>query len=370
MKIHSNFDGGNIRCLSANDPMNIQLEICPEPSGHFQWFFFRVTGEPGTTTQMHIQNAGNASYAKAWTNAQAVVSTDQQEWLRAQTSYQDGVLTITHTLTHPITWFAYFAPYSLQRHAELLGRVQQVEGVAIDVLGESVDGRTIDRIRIGDGPWCCWIIARHHPGETMGPWCVEGLLERLLDPTDDTARALRARANFHIIPNINPDGGFRGHLRTNAAGMDLNRAWLAPTAEHTPEVFVTRNAMDQTGVDLCLDIHGDEILHYCFGAAGLLGVPALTDAQRSRFLAFQDAMIDACPDFQTEQGYPIPEPKAANLSLCANQVAERFNAIAMTIEQPFQDNCLAPNPTTGWSPQRSKQLGAEMLDAILSVCPK
>lgn len=38
------------------------------------------------------------------------------------------------------------------------------------------------------------------------------------------------------MPNVNPDGSIRGHLRTNAAGANLNREWKDPTLERSPEV--------------------------------------------------------------------------------------------------------------------------------------
>src|SRR3546814_15223582 len=62
-----------------------------------------------------------------------------------------------------------------------------------------------------------------------------GALERLTDVADPVARRLREKATFHIVPNMNPDGSFHGHLRTNAAGVNLNREWHAPTLERSPE---------------------------------------------------------------------------------------------------------------------------------------
>ncbi len=43
---------------------------------------------------------------------------------------------------------------------------------------------------------------------------------------------------------MNPDGTWRGHLRTNAAGANLNREWDNPTLERSPEVYYVRNHMD------------------------------------------------------------------------------------------------------------------------------
>lgn len=39
---------------------------------------------------------------------------------------------------------------------------------------------------------------------------------------------------------MNPDGSVRGHLRTNAAGVNLNREWAQPTIENSPEVYLVR----------------------------------------------------------------------------------------------------------------------------------
>jgi hypothetical protein len=43
-------------------------------------------------------------------------------------------------------------------------------------------------------------------------------------------------AVFYVVPNVNPDGSYRGHLRTNGAGANLNREWQAPRLDYSPEV--------------------------------------------------------------------------------------------------------------------------------------
>lgn len=65
----------------------------------------------------------------------------------------------------------------------------------------------------------------------MAEWFVEGLLDRLLDEDDAVSRTLLDKAVFYIVPNMNPDGSVRGHLRTNAAGVNLNREWQTPSME-------------------------------------------------------------------------------------------------------------------------------------------
>lgn len=39
---------------------------------------------------------------------------------------------------------------------------------------------------------------------------------------------------------MNPDGSYRGHLRTNAKGANLNREWKKPTLEYSPEASLAR----------------------------------------------------------------------------------------------------------------------------------
>ena len=67
-------------------------------------------------------------------------------------------------------------------------------------------------------------------------------------PTDRPILMLHPRRFGRMqVPNMNPDGTWRGHLRTNASGANLNREWDHPTKENSPEVYYTRAAMDEYG---------------------------------------------------------------------------------------------------------------------------
>ena len=200
----------------------------------------------------------------------------------------------------------------------------------------------------------------------MAEWWMEGFIARLLSADDSISCALLKHATFYLIPNMNPDGSRRGNLRTNASGANLNREWLSPSLERSPEVFLVRDAMKKTGVDICLDIHGDETIPYNF-VSGLEGIPSLTEKQLSLQYIFQERLKLVCHDFQTEFGYEKSAPGTANLSICSNYVAEEFKCLALTIEQPFKDVASAPNEITGWSPERAKSFGACTIDAISAV---
>ena len=367
LTISAAFDSGNIDVLRCDAPDAIELAIRRDHlSDFYQWFHFRVTGAKGRPLTLRITNCANAAYPGGWPGYRACVSEDRQHWVRADTSYANGALTIRHTPSGDSLWCAYFPPYSMERHHDLVARIAARPGVSSSVLGTTLDGQDIDLLTIGDGPRVVWLIARQHPGETMAEWWMEGALERLTDPADAVARRLRQKARFYIVPNMNPDGSRRGHLRTNAAGVNLNREWHAPSLERSPEVYHVLNRMIETGVDFALDVHGDEALPHVF-IAGFEGIPSITGRQIDLLARYQAALVRTTPDFQTAVGYDIAAPGKANLTMSTNAIAERFGCLAMTLEMPFKDADDHPDPVHGWSPARSQQLGRDCLTAMLEV---
>ena len=364
--ISSAFDGGNIR-LVAIEGDRIDLEIVKDQSSDFyQWFYFRLTGAGGKAIELRLLNCAGSAYPNGWDKYRACLSYDREYWERAETRYEDGALIIKVTPSSDSVWFAYFAPYTMERHHDLVASVAAYPDVEYRSLGQTLDGQEMDYFRVGNGPLSVWLYARQHPGETMAEYWMEGAFEKLLDDADPVARRLLQKATFHIVPNMNPDGSRRGHLRTNAVGVNLNREWHEPSAEKSPEVLCVRNEMDRTGVDFAMDIHGDEAIAANF-LAGFEGIPGWTRAQQKLFDQFSEELVRISPDFQTEKGYDIPAPGQANLSMSTAQLAERFGAVSMTLEMPFKDNDDLPDPDHGWSPERSRALGRSCLDALHAI---
>lgn len=370
MRITANFDAGNIDVVHIKDKNNIDLAIRPDVGGEFfQWFNFRMEGDIGEQYVLSIVNAGDASYLEGWNNYQAVASYDREHWFRLPTSYQDKKLTITVDMAYDSIQIAYFSPYSYERHQDLLAAVQMHPLACLEHLGETLDKRDLTLVKVGDeapSKRNIWIIARQHPGETMAEWLIEGVLNSLLDDDNATAKQLLDKANFYIVPNMNPDGSVRGHLRTNAVGTNLNREWSNPSLDKSPEVYHVIDKMEQTGVDLFYDVHGDEALPFVF-LAGSQGTPSYSDRLARLRDKFSDVLKLASADFQSEFGYDVDAPGQANMTVATNWVAERFDCLANTLEMPFKDNDNVPDAATGWSPERSMKLGEASLVAMLAV---
>ncbi|MEP6784798.1 MAG: M14-type cytosolic carboxypeptidase [Sphingomonadales bacterium] len=365
LQISSAFDSGNIEILSiTGDTAELAIRK-DKDSDFYQWFHFRVAGAKGREVTLKIMNGAGSAYPLGWPGYSARFSDDRQDWIQTKTSYSNGIITITHTPAHDAVWFAYHAPYSMERHNDLVARISAAPGISMRQLGLTLDGQPIDCLSIGDGAKQVWLYARQHPGESMAEWWMEGALD-LLASNDPVATKLCAAATLHVVPNMNPDGSVRGNLRTNAAGVNLNREWHAPTLEKSPEVYHVRAAMDATGVDFAIDVHGDEAIPYVF-MAGFDGIPSWTQRQGDGYIRFLEALAARTPDFQTKHGYPVAGQGKANLSMSTNQLAERFGAISMTLEMPFKDNDDAPDAERGWSPGRSKQLARDCLATLADI---
>jgi murein tripeptide amidase MpaA len=375
LHISSQFDAGAIEVVRMDDPQDIALNIrCDNASEFAQWFYFCLHGATGVPVRLRFLNAGQSAYPKGWDGYRVAYSQDHQNWCRIDTEFDGQVMTVNVTPDAQCVYFAYFEPYSQERHLDLLGSSSCSGHVTQEWLGSTLDGRDITLLQITHAQSAAplvhkkkvWLIARQHPGESMAEWFVEGFLERLLDDADPVARVLLDKCVFYVVPNMNPDGAVRGNLRTNAAGANLNREWAEPSLDHSPEVFWVRKKMLEVGVDLNLDAHGDEGLPYNF-VVGTEDTPGYNPRIAALAATFKASWRAASPDFQTTHGYPRGKHGTVNMTLATNWIGQQFDCLALTIEMPFKDNADLPDVQVGWNGERSKHLGASVLQPLLAV---
>ncbi len=192
------FDSGAIEVVAANGTgpaADFLLRIRKDTGAEFrQWFHFRLSDARGVACTLRFENAGACTYPKGWTDYRAVASYDRARWFRVPTRYDGNVMTVEHTPERDAVWYAYFEPYSLERHQALIGRAGDSPLARTERLGASVEGRDMDLVTLAAGNGArktIWMIARQHPGETMAEWFVEGMIERLID---------RGRSGFPAAP--------------------------------------------------------------------------------------------------------------------------------------------------------------------------
>ena len=261
-------------------------------SDFYQWFYFRLTGggRAGRRAADPQLRRRRLSARLGRIIAPACPST-ARNGSGSTPAIEDGILTISVTPPANSVWFAYFAPYTMERHHDLVASVAAHPAVDHRSLGQTLDGQEMDYFRIGEGPLQVWLYARQHPGETMAEWWMEGALERLLDDADPVSRRLREQGDLPHRPEH--------ESRTDRGAAICAPMRSAPTStangtsrppERSPEVLCVRNEMDRTGVDFAMDVHGDEAIAANF-LAGFEGIPSWTEGQQALFDRFSDALV-------------------------------------------------------------------------------
>jgi murein tripeptide amidase MpaA len=378
--IDARIPSGRIEVVKAENPTDIRLAIPKDPSCDFMgWYHFRVSGVRGVPCRFTLLNAGESlkvrlanreDYEDRWTNTGPVASYDLVDWFRLKASYDGMAFSFEHTPERDLCYYATWAPFPAERDAQMVAKAQLHPRVRLETLGHSVEGRPIDMLTLGEpepGRKRCWVIARQHPSETQGGYFLEGMLDRLLDPSEPVATALLDKAVLYVVPNMNPDGTVGGWNRGNAVGANLNREWVSPSKERSPEVLCVRDRMEAVGVDFCLDCHADAELT-CNFIWPSTNVPTWSEARWPLFDAFQRQWAASNPDYEIGHPYPGGVPPVADLTMGWNWIGNRFpQCLSVLLEQPFKDVSWRKTPETGWSPQRATRLGASFPTALLGV---
>jgi hypothetical protein len=156
-------------------------------------------------------------------------------------------------------------PYRVSDLHGLLSRIQGDDRIHIETIGQSVEGRDLHIIRIGNekAPHRVFIRVRAHPWEPGGNWVSEGIIGKLLQRTEEADQFLK-RFCVYILPMTNIDGVVHGKARYNMNGMDLNRGLEAPADPVlSPEVYHMEQwfeKMIDKGMkpDIGIDFHNDD----------------------------------------------------------------------------------------------------------------
>jgi len=396
--ISDHLDGGAIvqegrGSGSKADPVILKLkeEKCLEACGTFkQWFHFVASNlVADQEVSFSIIDAGESTF-NDWAGYKVCMSYDLENWERIiDTTFEDGKLTWWHKPGFQMVYYSYFPPYSRDRQLRNIGTWMRspTKRCNVQVMGKTLDGRDLHVLCVGEPApviadrkaskkLTMWIQARQHPGETCASWWIDGIMDRLLNGSDSVVREVLKQADFFVVPNMNPDGGVRGHLRVNACGANLNREWLEPAEDRSPEVFYAQQVMKKLGkLDFMFDVHQDEMKPYAFISKTPLGVPSMTPELRKLHFDFKAAYQKACPDFETPGpvepvGYPEPEAGKANPAICSAWNQETWKSLCMTLEMPYKGNPNAgEKEAIGFTTEQCAGLGATIIDAIYQNLP-
>ncbi|KDD72881.1 hypothetical protein H632_c2781p0, partial [Helicosporidium sp. ATCC 50920] len=129
----SGFESGNGELVSLSKTAcgcdRVEVRMTADPwsatDGHaLQWFYFRLSHVRGRPVEVALVNAHEATFAKAWEEYKVAASYGGEDWFRVEdTQYRDGVLVWRLVPSRDCVSFAFFAPYSSARRAQLLADV-------------------------------------------------------------------------------------------------------------------------------------------------------------------------------------------------------------------------------------------------------
>jgi len=235
-------------------------------AGHIH---FMLHARPASSFTLEFRNLDNVWNGQPGSVAgelkSVAISDDGKRWRTVPTNSLPGNrVQLRVTMTGSRLYVARMEPYRLSDLDRLLETVRSHRLVRIEPIGQTVAGRQLEIIRIGDpaAPHRVFVRARAHPWEAGSNWVAQGLIDRLLADDEESKRFLRVY-NVSGLPMANKDGVARGATRFNLRGMDLNRNWDKPA---DPELSPENTALERwleseisagRKPQLALELHND-----------------------------------------------------------------------------------------------------------------
>ncbi|WP_257251770.1 M14 family metallopeptidase [Burkholderia cepacia] len=370
MHIDTDFEAAAIdHVASPASGSPLRLRLRSDNAAEFaQWFAFELVDLPPGGVDVRIEGLAGSSYPKGWVDYRVCMRADGGEaaaWRRLPTDFDGDALAFHAPGPARRLRFAYFPTFDRVAEDNLVALATQA-GATLETLGTSALGEPIRMLSFeGDAPRTrLWFMARQHPGESQGGYCLEGLVQGLcgeLRPVWENGGSA-----VHVVINANPDGVRLGNLRTNARGANLNRCWDREYPD-APETAAVRRRMQALGLDLLVDFHGDEVLPHVF-SVGADGSPAWTPRLQALRRTFDEDLLRRSPVFQTARGYSVDRPDHASPRKCIPWVAEQFDALAMTIELPFKESADRPRDDAD-ATAYARTFGRAVLETALALAP-
>ncbi|WP_313077604.1 hypothetical protein [Agrobacterium pusense] len=134
--------------------------------------------------------------------------------------------------------------------------------------------------------------------------------------------------------------------------------------KETPAVRSVLDKMELTGVDFCLDIHGDEEIPFIFIASVDRLLPLPPDTTRTLDL-FEDLLGREDPNFLRHPFLDREHIKMSPQSFCVPHLMQRFDIPAVTLELPFKQYSAHTSSKRDFGAAECVQSGRIMVDVLL-----
>ncbi len=134
----------------------------------------------------------------------------------------------------------------------LIEKLKTNKDFTVKVLGQSIEGRSISMISIGEGKTNVLLWSQMHGDESTATMALFDIFNYLKENQD-----ILKNITLHFIPMLNPDGA-QVFTRRNAIGIDINRDALRL---QSPESRILKAARDSLSADFGFNLH-DQSTYY------------------------------------------------------------------------------------------------------------
>lgn len=277
-------NGSNLSWELANDStVNVYLTYDYERNSlnrAYDHWHFLLEAKKGTDLTLVFHNFSEVYNGKqmpfnTWI-MDCMTSPDDRDWQHVPVEWIEGErMKVKIHMESDSLYIARVEPYRISDLQNLLSEIKESERVKITPIGNTVEGRELQIVQVGNdnAPHRIFIRARVHPWEPGGNWVVEGIIHKLLDNSEESKEYLN-NYTVYILPMANMDGVARGVSRFNLNGMDLNRKLTEPADPIlSPENAAMEGWLDKMVAkglkpDLAIDFHNDSNGPLFFSSAG------------------------------------------------------------------------------------------------------
>ena len=163
------------------------------------------------------------------------------------------------------------------KHSDIIPLLQRLRPpFEVSPAGQSIEGRSINLVRLGNGPRTVLLWSQMHGDEPTATMALMDLFNffSASDSFDPLRQRLLSELTLYFIPMLNPDGAEK-YQRRNALDIDLNRDALLLV---TPEARILKQARDQTQAQWGFNLHDQSAYYGAGNAANTASISFLAPA--------------------------------------------------------------------------------------------
>lgn len=148
---------------------------------------------------------------------------------------------------------------------KLIEKYRSLPNFEISKIGQSVEGRSINQIKIGKGPIKVLLWSQMHGNEATATMALFDIFKFFAEKGEfeQLKKDLFENCTLYFVPMLNPDGAER-FIRRNALGIDLNRDALRLAS---PEAILLKKLQNEILPDFGYNLH-DQSPRYAVGKTG------------------------------------------------------------------------------------------------------